>query len=112
MKLTPLPESHQSFLFNVTEVEAELDWVDCSIGLDEYLIWLLIELGYPVFTPPWMAEPILPAEVKRVRDYHLYELQVTLMQALTSRRYSGEELIVCTLGRAYCSISFLKECPA
>lgn len=109
MRLTPLLGSHQTILFNVTEFENELQQIRCDVGLDEYLIWIIHELGYPVLAPPWMAEPKLPWLAMRVRRAHVTEIGVLLRNMLIPAGYKGQELLVCAQGRAYCSISFPKE---
>lgn len=109
MKLSSMSGQYTSILFNVTEFDKELEQVGCSINLFEYLTWILVDLGYPVFTPPWMAEPRLDIRAQTVKRHHTSEVQAVLWGTLTRQGYKGQELIVCTHDRAYCSISFLRS---
>ena len=109
MKLSIMPERYTTILFNVTEFDKELQQVGCSLNLFEHLTWILVDLGYPVFTPPWMAEPKLGLRAQVVKRHHAAEVQVVVWNGLTQQGYTGQELIVCTHDRAYCSISFLRS---
>jgi hypothetical protein len=110
MKLTPIPQDHTTFLFHVSEYEQDLLHVNCDIAMEEYLAWLLVDLGLPVLTPPWWTAPDLPFEAQVTRDFHMKEIYKTLTEMLYENGWTGEEeLLVCVQGRAYCSISFLKE---
>jgi hypothetical protein len=109
MRFTPIPDDHATVLFHVSEIDEELLQVGCSLNMDEYLAWVFVELGFPVFTPPWMAEPDLPFKARLVRQYQLADIRELLVKVLSQAGWNGQELLVCVQGRAYCSVSFFKE---
>lgn len=109
MKLSLIPGTYETILLNMSEFKADLTRVDCSVCPCEYLIWILVELGFPTVTPPWMEEPILDFKSRVTRRYHVTEVHGFLCKVLKDNGYNGQELIVCTQGQAYCSISFIKE---
>lgn len=109
MILTKLPGNYSSILFNMTELEEELRQVDCSICPGEYLAWLLVDLGFPVLTPPWMEAPKLIGKAHLLQQHHMREINSFLVPLLKSVGYNGQELLVTTRPRAYCAVSFSKE---
>jgi len=109
MRFSPIPDDHVTVLFNVTEIDEELNQIGQSVSMDDYLAWIFIELGFPVITPPWMAEPHLPFIARQVRQHQLSDIRLLLGKVLHKAGWNGQELLVCVQGRAYCSISFFKE---
>lgn len=106
---TQIPGQFISVLFNMSEFEEELSQVDCSVCPCEYLTWILVDLGFPVLTPPWMEAPKLVGLAGLVKRYHEREVHGFVTRALQEIGYSGQELLVTTRGRVYCAISFSKE---
>lgn len=106
MITTQIPGSYITVLFNMTEFDEELRQIDVSIDPSEYLSWILVDFGFPVFTPPWMDRPNLKGLAEIVKRYHERELYPFITSALRDIGYNGQELHVTTRGLAYCAISY------
>lgn len=90
----------------MAEFEEELRAVQTSIDPCEYLSWILVDIGFPVFTPPWMDRPNLKGMAEIVKRYHEREMFSFITRSLNEVGYQGQELHVTTRGFAYCAISY------
>ena len=106
MITTQIPGKYISILFNMTEFDEELRQVDTCIDASEYLSWILVDIGFPVFTPPWLARPNLKGLAEVVKRYHEREIFAFVTKTLKDSGYNGQELYVTTRGCAYCAVSF------
>lgn len=104
-----IPGNYTSVLFNMSEFEAELQQVGTAVCLADYLAWILVDLGFPVLTPPWVGAPRIDGVTRIVRAFHEQEVHAFILGCLQRSGYSGEELIVTARAHCYCAVSFYKE---
>lgn len=107
---TQIPGTYTTVLFNNQEFYNELCQAGCIVAdMAEYVSWILVELGYPVLTPPWVAPLQLTHRGTILKSCHEREVYGFIRGVLNGAGYNGEELVVTSRCRIYSAISFLKE---